>query len=299
MTKTAEAEIRLGFLNGIEMKLKKTIKWAAIVAVCVAALVYTVAYYLKPDGGGVTVYYFNVGQGDAALAVSGDTVILFDAGTNESEARLIAYIERLGIKEIDCMVLSHPHDDHIGGADGVIREFDVLSVLMPPRASEERCYHELMDAISDEDCRLINALGGESIAFGELTVTALISDAVFGDENLDSLVSRLDFGETSFLFTGDCEGEAETALTEKYKDAVDCDVLKVGHHGSKGATSAEFLAAVTPDIAVISCGKDNEYGHPHVSVLDRLTSAGAVIFRTDEGGTVTVVSDGVNVSVEE
>lgn len=279
------------------MKLKM-IKTVAIAVVLVAALVYTVAYYLRSDDG-LYVYYFNVGQADAALAVCGDTVILFDAGTNESEVRLIAYIERLGIKDIDCMVLSHPHDDHIGGADGVIREFNVLSVLMPLTPSDERCYLSLMDAIEEEGCRIIEAAGGESFTFGELTVTALIQSTVFGDENLDSLVSRLDYGKTSFLFTGDCEGKAETALTAEYTEAVNCDVLKVGHHGSNGATSDEFLAVVTPKIAVISCGADNEYGHPHVSVLDRLASVGAEIFRTDEGGTVALVSDGMSVRVNE
>ncbi len=280
------------------MKLKKIALWAAAAVIAAAAIIYVTVFYLRPSPP-LTVYYFNVGQADAALALAGDTAILFDAGTNESEERLIAYLERLGVEKIDCMVLSHPHDDHIGGADGVMNKFRVLSVMMSSFGSEERCYMELLDAIEEEGCRIIEADGGESFAFGGLSVTALTTDTVFGDANLDSLVSRLDFGSTSFLFTGDCEGDAEAAIITKYANAVDCDVLKVGHHGSKNATSAELLAAVTPKLAVISCGAQNEYSHPHESVLDRLSSAGAEIFRTDLDGTVKVTSDGETVQAQK
>lgn len=252
-----------------------------------------------PYGEGMRVYFFNVGQGDAALAVSEGAAILFDAGTNENEERLIAYIERLGIKSIDCMVLSHPHDDHIGGADAVIEAFDVETVIMPDIEADEKSYYELLGCIEDEDCAVYEAYEGEVWQFGDMSVTVLSPWTQFGDANLDGAVVRLDYGETSFLFTGDCEGEAEALLTERAADALDCDVLKVGHHGSDNASSDAFLGAVSPQIAVISCGEYNEYGHPHTNVLSRLSACGAAIARTDRDGTVTVESYGEAVRIVE
>lgn len=247
----------------------------------------------------LNVYFFNVGQGDAALAVSDDTAVLFDAGTNESAEKLAAYLTRLGIKKIDCMVLSHPHEDHIGGADTILERFEVGCIIMPESDSLDRCYIELVNAINAAECTVYSAREGNLYTFGLLTLNVLAPDEITGDTNLDSAIVKLSFGETSFLFTGDCEGKAEASLIEKSAEMLASDVLKVGHHGSNTATSSEFLDAVAPSVAVISCAEDNDYGHPHSDVLSRLSEREISVARTDLEKSVTVVSDGKSVWIKE
>lgn len=274
----------------------------AVLALLIAAVLILCAceedrFAANADDGVLTVYYFNVGQGDAALAVLNDVMILFDAGTNESEEKLAAYLDRLGIEKIDCMVLSHPHEDHIGGADLVAERFEVGCIVMPDSDSDDRCYLDLVDAVTAAGITVFEATSGDSFAFGELTLDVLAPFELTGDANLDSVIAKLTYGEASFLFTGDCEGEAETRLVEKAGNLLEADVLKVGHHGSNTATSEAFLECVRPVIAVISCGQDNDYGHPHSEVISRLDSHGVTVGRTDLGKSVTVSSDGKDVWV--
>lgn len=251
------------------------------------------------DKGTLCVYYFNVGQGDAALAVLDGTSILFDAGTNESAEKLAAYFDRLGIKKIDCMVISHPHEDHIGGADTVLERFEVGSVIMPLSDSLDRCYIELINAVNDANCTVYSAVAGDSYSFGEIVLDVLAPANMTGDANLDSAIVKLVYGETSFLFTGDCEGDSEKNLMEIAGKDLKSDVLKVGHHGSNTASSDEFLDAVAPKIAVISCAEGNDYGHPHPNVLKRLTKRDIIVKRTDLGKSIIVVSDGKTVCVKD
>ncbi len=251
------------------------------------------------DKGTLCVYYFNVGQGDAALAVLDGTSILFDAGTNESAEKLAAYFDRLGIKKIDCMVISHPHEDHIGGADTVLERFEVGSVIMPLSDSLDRCYIELINAVNDANCTVYSAVAGDSYSFGEIVLDVLAPANMTGDANLDSAIVKLMYGETSFLFTGDCEGDSEKKLMEIAGEDLRSDVLKVGHHGSNTASSDEFLDAVAPKIAVISCAEGNDYGHPHPNVLKRLTKRDIIVKRTDLGKSIIVVSDGKTVCVKD
>ncbi len=269
---------------------------------CIIALILLVlssCASLPSDTEHMTVYYFNVGQGDAALAVLDGMTVLFDTGTSESEEKLIAYLERLGVEKLDLLVLSHPHEDHIGGADRVIERFGVESVLMTSADSTDRAYFDLLDAIDAADATVTEATAGVSLTVGDMTLDVLSPDELSGDSNSDSAVVKLTFGETSFLFTGDLDGEAEAKLTNTAGKSLTADVLKVSHHGSNTATSAEFLDAVAPSVAVISCGEDNDYGHPHSDVISRLTERGIAIGRTDEGRTVTVASDGKTVEIKE
>lgn len=276
-----------------------TLKKLLPLAFAVLLAVLTSCADIQTEKGVLCVYYFNVGQGDAALAVLDGTSILFDAGTNESAEKLAAYLSRLQIEKIDCMVLSHPHEDHIGGADTVLERFKVDSVIMPLSDSLDRCYVELVNAVNDAGCTVYSAVAGDSYSFGEIALDMLAPTSITGDANLDSAIVKLVYGETSFLFTGDCEGDAEQNLINIAGDALRSDVLNVGHHGSNTASSDEFLDAVAPKIAVISCAEGNDYGHPHPDVLKRLAERDIWVERTDLGKSITVTSDGKTVSVKD
>lgn len=273
---------------------------AAAVAVIIAAVAAVVLFTLfshNSDGEGTAyVRFFDVGQGDAAIFVWDGGCILFDAGTDDSEDKLTAYLHSMGIKSIDAMVLSHPHDDHIGGADAVMAEFDVGVVIMPGTTGNADVEAELYAAIEDEGCMLYEAKAGDVYEYGDVTITVLSPLSVTGNANDDSAVVVLTYGETKFMFTGDAGGGSELSLVDAYTtDILSCDVLKVAHHGSSTSTCDEFLTAVSPDIAVISCGVDNDYGHPHADVIERLRSHSIEILRTDTGGAVTIYTDGKSV----
>lgn len=239
--------------------------------------------------------FFDVGQGDAAMFLWDDGAILIDAGTNDSQDKLVGYIDRLGIDVIDCAVFTHPHEDHIGGADRVLEEFTVKSVIMPDTTSDSITYASMMECVEEEGCHVYDAVSGGVYEFGDVLLTVLAPAREFGGLNLDSAVVMIEYGEVRFLFMADCEKEAELAAIEAMgEDAFDCDVIKVGHHGSYTSTSDELLAAATPDIAVISCGDNNEYGHPHRETVEKIENLGIDIYRTDEDGTVVISTDGKN-----
>ncbi len=226
--------------------------------------------------------------------------ILIDAGTNDSQEDLVEYIDELGVDVIDCAVFTHPHEDHIGGADYVLEAFDVKSVIMPETEGDTTTYYSMMECVDEEGCRVYDAEAGSVYPFGEVTLTVLSPAVEFGEANLDSAVVMIEYGEVSFLFMADCEEEAELAALEAMGgDAFDCDVIKIGHHGSHTSTSRELLDAATPDIAVISCGKGNDYGHPHRETLEKLKEHGIKLCRTDKDGTVVVCTDGKSVWVNE
>ena len=250
------------------------------------------------DGATAEARYFDVGQGDAAMFLWDGGAILIDAGTNESQRDLVDEIEALGIDEIDCAVFTHPHEDHIGGADYVLESFDVNAVIMPDTEAESNSYYSMMECVREERCPVYDAEAGGEYTFGDVTLSVLSPAKEFGEANLDSAVVMIEYGDVSFLFMGDCETEAELAALDKMgDDAFDCDVIKIGHHGSYTSTSEELLSAATPDIAVISCGKGNDYGHPHRETLEKLEEHGIALYRTDRLGTVTVKTDGKTVWV--
>lgn len=283
-------------------KIGKDLRPVIIIVLAAVTFISGLISYIEfrvSSEGLLSVYFFDIGQGDAALAVWDDGAILFDAGTNESEEKLVSYIKRLGVRTIDCAVFSHPHEDHIGGADKIFESFVVESVIKPDIYADSRCYDAMEEGIKNEKCAVYEAAYGMEYNFGDVTLSVLAPEGEYGNLNLDCAVIMLEYGDVSFLFTGDCEGEAEDDLTERLGSELEANVLKVGHHGSANATGEVFLNMVMPDIAVISCGRNNDYGHPHEEVLSRLESHGIDVRRTDLENTVTVVSDGNKVWVKE
>ena len=247
------------------------------------------------SGGEVQFHFIDVGQGDAALIRTEKGDILIDAGTNSSEDELKAYLDSLGVTDIEYAVFTHPHEDHIGGADMVLDTYNVKNVVLPDATSTSKTFERMMDAIEAEKCGVIEATPEKTFTVGELTCTILAPISTSYTETNDySVVIRADYGETSVLFTGDAETHSEEEMLERYrfKGLLDCDLLKVGHHGSDTSSSQAFLDAVTPVYAVISCGEGNSYGHPIQAILARYEAMKAEIYRTDLEGSIVFTSTG-------
>lgn len=248
------------------------------------------------------VHVLDAGQGDSILieTPAGDH-ILIDASTGG--ARVAEQLERLGVEDLDLVVVTHPHADHMGGMRSVVVAYPIELYLDSGLSHTTRSYEALMGALDQYDVDHRTAVRGETFSFDddiELTVlwpgtTPLRNTR--SDLNSNSVVLRLDHGEDCFLFTGDSEEPTEHALLSA--GLQQCDVLKVAHHGSNHSTTDSFLRAVEPDIALISVGSDNRYHHPGDETMERLTRAGAVIYRTDDSGNIALASSGRGIEVTD
>ncbi|MBR6781853.1 MAG: MBL fold metallo-hydrolase [Clostridia bacterium] len=247
------------------------------------------------SGGEVQFHFIDVGQGDAALIRTEAGDILIDAGTNSSEDELKAYLNSLGVTDIEYAIFTHPHEDHIGGADMVLNTYNVKRVILPNATATSKTFERMMDAIEAEKCEVIEAKPDEIFTVGELTCTILapISKS-YSETNNYSVVIRAEYGETSVLFTGDAEVDSEEEMLARYrlKGMLDCDLLKSGHHGSNTSSSQEFLNAVTPTFAVISVGEGNTYDHPKQETLAKYEAMGMTIYRTDKEGSIVFTTTG-------
>lgn len=253
--------------------------------------------------GTLEVYFFDVGQGDSELIrLPGGENILIDAGTSSTEDELVGELRSLGAETLDLVVATHPHADHIGGMAAVIDAFDVRQVVMP-RISESdtpttKTYENLLQSIADKGLTIMPAEpGDELLSSGGAVLTVLAPNGEdYGDLNNYSVVLRLTYGEDSFLFTGDAEEASEEEMLS-LDWPLTATVLKCGHHGSETSTSPAFLDAVSPQYAVISCGVDNDYGHPDAVTLEKLEAAGAEVFRTDRQGSILASTEGSGVTM--
>lgn len=240
----------------------------------------------------MAVHFIDVGQADSILITMKDAAMLIDAGNNEDSQLVVDYIKDRGITALDYVVATHPHEDHIGGMDAVINAFEVKSIIMPRVESTTKTFEDVLEAISNKGLKVTPPVPGTKYLLGEAEFTILAPNSeAYEDTNDYSVVIKLQYGATSFLFTGDAGFESEEEMLEKGYD-LRTDLLKVAHHGSKYSTSMKFLEAVQPKIAVISVGEDNDYGHPAPETIQRLRQAGAEIYRTDESGTIIATSDG-------
>ena len=241
------------------------------------------------------VIFFDVGQGDCALVISNGETLLIDTGNNDKEKIVREYLENAGVERIDYLIATHPDSDHIGGMDIVLEHFECKTVIMPDVYTDTKTYEELMNLIDEK---------GISITFPRVGDTYELGDAIFtiiapgendygNNTNNYSVGIILEFGSTRFLFAGDAEGAAERDMLSTGIDLT-ADVYKVSHHGSSSSSSQAFLNAVDPVYAVISCGKNNTYGHPHAETLANLADMDTMVYRTDELGSIRVKSDGKN-----
>lgn len=253
-------------------------------------------------GDTLTVNFLDVGQGDSEFIQLPDgKCMLIDAGVSESAGKIASKISELGYEKIDYLIATHPHADHIGGMKRIVENFEIGEIYMPKASTNTKTFENLLQAISDKGLSINTAKAGKVLYESDdlkIEFLAPISDS-YKDLNNYSAVIRLQYGNNVFLFTGDAEELAEGEILSAYsKSALKADVLKVGHHGSSTASSADFINTVSPKYAVIELGEGNTYNHPHKEAINNLNAVGAEILRTDLNGTITIVSDKVNITVQ-
>lgn len=250
------------------------------------------------DSGYLKVHYIDVGQADAMLLECNGEFILIDGGNVADSSLVVSYLQRQGVTELLAVICSHAHEDHVGGLPGALAVFRTYHVYAPTRTYSSQCFDDFVRYTDQQDLEITIPTPGEYLLFGGATVTFLGPTQSYADPNNTSLVVRVDYGETSFLFTGDMETQAENDMLEYWGEDYDwcVDVLKVGHHGSETSTGYRFLRAVMPIYGVISVGQGNSYGHPHELPLSRLEQAGVILYRTDDLGTIIATSNGSQVT---
>lgn len=264
-----------------------------ILCLLVALLLFTPAAHAD-----LRVHFIDVGQGDAILVQCDGAGMLVDAGPAEAGAVVNKYIRNTaGLDRLDCVIVTHAHDDHLYGTPDALHGLQVDTVYSSPAVPMTWWFGSILPLLRQDSLNLIRPAGGDSFTLGGASVTFLNMLTASENANDLSLVVRVDYGETSVLLTADIEGEAELSLLEGTLP-LKADVLKVAHHGGNTSTCEAFLKAVDPRYAVISVGKDNKHGHPHAEPLSNLEKRGILIYRTDLFGTVVAASDGKDWSFE-
>jgi beta-lactamase superfamily II metal-dependent hydrolase len=251
----------------------------------------------EASADGLSVYFLDVGQGDSELIVADGRAMLIDAGEPQYGDTVVSDIQKLGITKLDYIIATHPHSDHIGGLPDVMKNFDVDKIIAPKLPDKQvpttTVYKNFIDEAKKKGYKLTQAKAGDVYDLGDAVFTILSPDpgATYDDLNDYSVVIRLVYGKTSWLFTGDAEKPAENAILKSGR-TVSADILKVGHHGSANSSTADFLKAVKPQAAVIEVGAGNTYGLPTDAALKRIKVYTSKIYRTDEDGIVVFTSDG-------
>ncbi len=271
--------------------------------------------------GQLTISMLDIGQGDAVLIQTGAKNILIDTGDDKyyedgkkgkENTQLLTELQKLKIDHIDTLVMTHAHADHIGKADKVIAQYGVKELVYNGIPSTSKYFINALKAAKANGTQQVKVKAGDVLDFGngvsfEIVSpsqslidedTAAVKAKKKVDVNNESVVGRLTFGNFAMLFTGDAEGPVEKTMAASYGKKLKCQVLKAGHHGSKTSSTAEFLKLVQPESVVMSLGVNNQYGHPHEALLNRLQKQGVKnIYRTDANGTITIVSDGSSYSI--
>lgn len=250
---------------------------------------------IKDVTGSLEIHYMDVGQGDATLIKCDDMTLLIDAGDNSQGTNVRSYLETQGIERIDYVIGTHPDADHIGGLDVVIYNFECGMIFMPDESKDTKTYDDVIETIENKNYKITLPEVGKTYELGEAEFTIIAPNDDYDDANSESIGIILTYGETSFLFTGDAESEAEADILKNGID-IQADVYKAGHHGSRTSSSEELLAVVKPKAVVISCGEDNSYGHPHAEILNYCRINNIPLYRTDMQGTIVAKSDGKTIT---
>lgn len=248
-----------------------------------------------PGGSSFTVHFIDIGQGDASLIICDGKTMLIDGGDRDKSSTVYAYLKKLNITYLDYVVCTHPDADHVGGLSGALEYASAGTVWCPVDSYDSKTFGNFKSRVEAQGGQLIKPPVDSTVLLGSASVTVLAPREDYKDNNNKSIVLRVVYGDTSFLFTGDAEYQSETAMCDAGLN-LKSTVLKVGHHGSETSTSIRFLGEVMPQYAVISCGKDNKYGHPTEQTLSRLSQAGVTVYRTDLQGDILCTSDGKTVT---
>ncbi len=268
-----------------------------LLSVCLilALLLGGCAYSAETPTEEFSVHFIDVGQGDSILLEYDGHFALIDAGYQEEGPTVVDYLLEQGVEQLDLVVATHLHGDHMGGLPTVISTFPVSRIWCAYQTYYSSTYDQFLYYADQQEVTVEKPMTGEAFYLGEVKLQVLGPlQKSYTDLNNSSLVIMATYGKNKFLFTGDMRWEAEKELVENCTE-LKADLLKVGHHGSYTSTSYLFLRAVMPQYALISCGRDNEYGHPHSEPMSRLRDAEVTIYRTDEMGTVVAVSDGTDI----
>lgn len=279
-------------------KRKGTNKFLYICAAVLVAVIIVVASFSDKsepqdkkviDTGAFSVHFIDIGQGDCTLIKTDKGNMLIDAGDNGNESTLLNYLEEQNITELEYFVATHPHADHIGGASEIINKLAVKNVIMP-RLTESntpttQTYENMLYAVKNSGAKIIAAAPGKSYSFGDVSFTVL--SPFEQDDNLNnmSVSLKLSYDKFSFMFTGDAEKEVEEQILKSNAD-ISADVFKLAHHGSSTSNTLDFLEAISPEYAVISCSSDNKYGHPHDEIIESLDSLGIEYYSTYKSGNI-------------
>lgn len=280
---------------------KISLKQKIIIILLLTSIIYTLYQKLQDiynPSSTLQVHFIDVGQGDSTLIITPDKkTILIDAGDEQHSSRTTGYIKSQGIEKLDLVIATHPDADHIGGMDKIIKNFDIGMFSMPLVSKDTKQYKEIKKELKNKKLKNKPLYTGDGLSIGKDVKLQILSpqkNKTYSDTNEYSIVARLLYKEVSFLFMADATMENEIAIINDFDD-IRADVLKLGHHGSSTSTSDYFLGKVNPSIGVISCGKNNKYGHPHKEVRNLLEKYNIMIFRTDEQGSIVLYSDGYKI----
>ena len=240
------------------------------------------------------IYFLDVGQADCILIQNNNENMLIDAGNNEDGEKVVKYLKKQGIEKFKYIVGTHPHEDHIGGLDNVIDSFDIDTVFLPDVYTTTNTFVDVLDALENKNMSFTVPKENDKYQLGNASIDILYSGVDVEDLNDASIVIKLTYGSNTFLFSGDATTKVEKQILEKN---IDVDVYKVAHHGSNTSNSSKFLEKLNPEYGIISCGKDNSYGHPHDEIVKRLEKKNIKLYRTDELGTILVTSNGVDIDI--
>lgn len=241
------------------------------------------------------IYFLDVGQADSILIRYLDNSILIDAGNNDDGSLLVEYFKSLDISTFNYVIGTHAHEDHIGGMDNIINSFKILHYLMPKAISTSKTFEDVLDSLENNKVSVEVPVVDSEFYVGDLKFKVIYVGEDEDDLNNSSIVLKLTYKNTSYLFMGDATSKVEKEILDK---DIKSDVLKIGHHGSQYSSTAHFLKKVEPSFAIIQCGVGNSYGHPKEVTLNKLNKIGTKIYRTDLDHTIRLTSDGDNISFD-
>ncbi|HBF8595963.1 TPA: MBL fold metallo-hydrolase [Clostridioides difficile] len=241
----------------------------------------------------LSIHMIDVGQGDSILVQTPTNKnILIDGGDEDSENIIISYLRQKRIETIDIIIATHPDSDHIGSLDNIIKKFNVNSIYMPEQSTDSEAYQNLINSCTDKNLSIQHLYKNDVLNIdNNINIYVLSPSYIQEESNLNSIVFKLTFNDNSFLFMGDAEEENEKEILHSFK-LNNINFIKIGHHGSNSSSSLEFIKKISPDIAAISCGYKNQYGHPHREVINNLKQNHVSIYRTDRIGDIVFYSDG-------
>lgn len=241
------------------------------------------------------VHYIDVGQAEAVYINYEDIDIVIDGGNNNDEQLMVDYLKNQNVDDIEYLIATHSHEDHIGGLDAIINAFEIETIILSPDPNTTKTYSDFIDAVNNSNALVIDDVTAIYYFNDYFYLETFECGDDYSNHNNQSVITKLTFYDTTFLFTGDAEKEVEDVLVSEFASKLDSDVFLAGHHGSNTSNTNSFLDLITPNLIIISAGLDNSYGHPHDEIIERFYGYTDNVYCTIENGTIIVKSDGTNI----